>query len=173
MTIAPCAWASVGERRRVRRLDEARSGRSSTDGRAGRRARPAVGQRRLEVRGARPVRRPDLDQPRAGPPDDLRDPDAAADLDELAARDGDAAPAGKPDGERQRRGIVVGDERVLGAGQGDEVLLGDPEPRRRAAPSRGRARAASSRAAAAAAASIASPATAPDRGWCGRSRPSR
>ena len=39
----------------------------------------------LEVRGPRPIRRPDLDEPRAGPPDDLRDPDAAADLDELTA----------------------------------------------------------------------------------------
>ena len=46
---------------------------------------------RLEVRDPRPVRRPDLDQPRPGPPDDLRDPHAAADLDELAARHGHAA----------------------------------------------------------------------------------
>ena len=50
----------------------------------------------LEVRDPRPVRRPDLDQLAAGPPDDLRDPDAAADLDELAARHGHAAPAARP-----------------------------------------------------------------------------
>ena len=63
----------------------------------------AVGERRLEVRDARAVRRPDLDQLRAGAPDDLGDPDAAADLDELAARDDDAAAAARqPDGERER-----------------------------------------------------------------------
>ena len=140
MTIAPWRWASVGERRRVRRLGEPGHrevrGMDAEDD-----AGPAVRERRLEVGGPRPVRRPDLDQLRAGPPDDLGDPDAAADLDELAARDGDAAPpAGEPDGERQRRGVVVRDERVLGAGQRDEVLLGQPEARRRAGRSRGRAR---------------------------------
>ena len=66
--------------REVRRMD------AQDDG------RPAVGERRLEVGGARPVRRADLDEPGAGAPDDLRDPHAAADLDELAARDRDAAP---------------------------------------------------------------------------------
>ena len=99
------------------------------------RARPS-GERRLEVLDAGPVRRPDLDQPGAGPPDDLRDPHAAADLDELAARHDDPAAApGEPDRQRERRGVVVRDERVLGAGQRDEVLLGRPEARRRAGPS--------------------------------------
>ena len=103
--------------------------------------RPAVGQRRLEVGGTRPVRRADLDEPRAGPPDDLRDPDAAADLDQLAARDGDAAPAGEPDREREGRRVVDRDQRVLGAGQRDEVLLGAPgtaAPRRPASRSNSR-----------------------------------
>ena len=93
--------------------------------------RPALGERRLEVGGPRPVRRPDLDQLRAGPPDDLRDPDAATDLDELAARDDDPAAPGQPDRERERGGVVVRDEGVLGAGQRDQVLLGLPEPARR------------------------------------------
>ena len=92
MTIAP--WR-VGERRdlgRVRRLGESghrevRRVDAEDD------SRPAVRERRLEVGGAGPVRRADLDQPRPGPPDDLGDPDAAADLDELAARDGDPAAA--------------------------------------------------------------------------------
>ena len=60
----------------------------------------------------------------------------AADLDQLAARDGDpAAPPGQSDGQRHRGGVVVRDERVLGAGQGDEVLLGEAEAR--AAPAGG------------------------------------
>ena len=96
--------------------------------------RPTVGERRLEVGRPGPVRRPDLDQPRAGAPDDLGDPHAAADLDQLAARHDDAAAApGQPDREGERRRVVVGDERILGAGQGDEVVLGDP---RSAAPRR-------------------------------------
>ena len=91
-------------------------------------ARPAVLERRREVRDPRPVRRPDLDEPRPGAPDDLRDPNAAADLDQLAARDGDApTPPGEADGEGQRRRVVVRDERVLGAGQRDEMLLGEAE----------------------------------------------
>ena len=117
-----------GELDRIGRLDEAglrevRRMDAEDDG------RPAVGERRLEVGGARPVRRPDLDQPRAGPPDDLRDPDAAADLDQLAARDRDAVLAGQPDREDERRRVVDRDERVLGAGQRDEVVLGGAEPR--------------------------------------------
>ena len=65
---------------------------------------------------------------RPGPPDDLRDPDAAADLDQLAAADDHAAarPA-RPTASATRRRVVVRDERVLGAGQRDEVLLGRPE----------------------------------------------
>jgi len=37
----------------------------------------------------RPVRRPDLDEPRAGAREHVRDPEAVADLDQLAARDDD------------------------------------------------------------------------------------
>ena len=75
---------------------------------------------------------PDLDEPRAGPPDDLGDAHAAADLDQLAARHGDAAPAGQAHRERQRRRVVVRDQGVLGAGQRDEVLLGGAEAAARA-----------------------------------------
>ncbi len=123
-TIAPCRWASSAS--------AAGSGASTKpacakfDGWTRRTAgaRPsASGASKSD--GARPVRRPDLDEPRAGPPDDLRDPHAAADLDELAARDDDAAPAGQPDRERQGRRVVVRDERVLGAGQRDR---GGPRP---------------------------------------------
>ena len=85
--------------------------------------RPALGERRLEVGRARPVRRADLDQSRAGPPHDLRDPHAAADLDQLAARDRDAATTGQSDRERQGGGVVDRDQRVLGAGERDEVGL--------------------------------------------------
>ena len=92
--------------------------------------RLAVREDLLEVRDPRPVRRPDLDQPRPGPPDDLRDPHPAADLDELAARHRHAAPApGQADREPDRRGVVVRHERVLGAGQRDEVLFGLAESR--------------------------------------------
>ena len=87
----------------------------------------ALGQRRLEVDGAGPVRRPDFDQAGARSPDDLRDPHTATDLDQLAARDGDPAPSGQSDRQEERGGIVDGDDGVLGAGQGDQVLLGDPE----------------------------------------------
>ena len=63
-----------------------------------------------------------------GSSDDLRDADATADLDQLAARDGDAVLAGQPDREREGRGVVDGDERVLGAGQRDQVVLRGTEP---------------------------------------------
>ena len=53
----------------------------------------ALRERLHEVRGTRPVRRPDLDEPGTGAADDLRDPDAAADLHELAARDDHASAA--------------------------------------------------------------------------------
>ena len=123
------AMGELGDRGRVGRLGEAghrevRGVDPQDDPRA------PVGERRLEVRGARPVRRPDLDEPRAGAADDLGDAHAAADLDELAARHDDAATApGEPDRQRHGRRVVVGDERVLGAGQGDEVVLGDPGSR--------------------------------------------
>src|SRR5581483_11455675 len=43
--------------------------------------------RALVVGGPRPVGRPDLDQPRARAGEDVRDAEAVADLDQLAARD--------------------------------------------------------------------------------------
>ena len=107
--------------------------------------RAAVGEDLLEILDARAVRRPDLDQSRAGPPDDLRDPHAAADLDELAARDRDAAAAREPDRERDRRRVVVRDERVLGAGQRDDLVLDGAESPAAAARRRDPARASRAR----------------------------
>ena len=154
---------------RVRRLDEAGL-------REVRRVDPehdrglAQGERTVEVGGACSVRRPDLDQPRAGPAHDLGDPDATADLDQLAARHRDPATAGQPDRERERGRVVDRDQRVLGAGQRDEVL---PPPRGSAAhgvPRRGRTRAASSRSPPASPPRSPRRATVRDRGWCGGSR---
>ena len=47
------------------------------------------------VRGARAVRRSDLDELRAGACEDVRNPEAVADLDQLAARDDHLAPLGQ------------------------------------------------------------------------------
>ncbi len=88
---------------------------------------PALGQGRFEVGRPRPVRRADLDQARAGPPDDLGDPDPAADLDQLAARHGHPAPTGEAHRQGKGRGVVDGDQSVLGTGQRDQVFLGGPE----------------------------------------------
>jgi hypothetical protein len=77
------------------------------------------------VRPPRPVRRPHLDEPRAGLPDHVRDAEAAADLDKLAAGDHDllAGPGQRGGGEQHRSGAVVDGERGLGAGElGEEVL---------------------------------------------------
>ena len=52
----------------------------------------ALAERRRVVGQARAVGGADLDQPRAGLRDDLGDAEAAADLDQLAARDDDLAP---------------------------------------------------------------------------------
>ena len=57
----------------------------------------AVDEGGLEVGRSRPVRRPDLDEPGAGPTDDFGDPDAAADLDQLTPRHGHpTSAAGQP-----------------------------------------------------------------------------
>ncbi len=129
MTRAPWAWASA--------LTSAGSGASvkpaivKLEGWTRRTTpRPALGQGRLEVRRARAIGRAHLDEPGAGPPDDVRDAHAAADLDELATRHDDpAAATGQPDGQGQRGRVVVGDVGVLGTGQRDQVVLGDPGPR--------------------------------------------
>ena len=79
----------------------------------------SLADRALVVGQPRAVRRADLDQPRARLRDHVRHAEAAADLDELAARDDDLAPG---PGQRRRRqqhraGAVVDRERRLGAGQ--------------------------------------------------------
>ncbi len=74
--------------------------------------------RALVVGGARPVRRPDLDEPRAGPREHVRDAEAVADLDQLATGDDDlAALRQRCEREQHRRGVVVDDECGLGSGQ--------------------------------------------------------
>ena len=84
-TIAPWRCARSATSRGVRHLDEAGCAEV-------RRVHPEdqprapIGQRLLEVCGARPIGGADLDQPCAGSPHDLRDAHAAADLDELARR---------------------------------------------------------------------------------------
>src|SRR5437764_15426818 len=47
--------------------------------------------RALVIRGPRPVRRPDLDESRAGARQDVRNPEAVADLDQLSACDDNPA----------------------------------------------------------------------------------
>ena len=75
-------------------------------------------QRALVVRGTRPVRRPDLDESRSRAGEDVRDPEAVADLDQLAARDDDLATLGeRGQREEDRRGVVVHDERRVRAGE--------------------------------------------------------
>jgi DNA replication initiation complex subunit (GINS family) len=72
----------------------------------------------LVVRGARAVRRPDLHEARARASEDVRDPEAVADLDQLAAGDDDLASfAERREREEDGGRVVVDDERRLGAGQ--------------------------------------------------------
>ena len=74
--------------------------------------------RRLEVGRARPVRRADLAQARARAGEHVGDAKAVADLDQLAARHEHLASLGqRGQREQHRRGVVVDDERALGAGQ--------------------------------------------------------
>ena len=74
--------------------------------------------RAFVVGGARAVRRPDLDEPRARAREHVRDAEAVADLDQLAARDDHLAALGERcEREQHRGGVVVHDERGLGAGQ--------------------------------------------------------
>ena len=69
------------------------------------------------------VGRPHLAEPGAGDLEDLREPEAPPDLDELAARD-DHLPAGRQGAERQDggAGVVVDDGRGLGPGQPPEQV---------------------------------------------------
>ena len=84
--------------------------------------------RALVVGGARAVRRADLDEPRARAGEHVGDPEAVADLDQLAARDEHLAALGeRGEREQHRGGVVVDDERRLRAGEpaqerGDVVL---------------------------------------------------
>ena len=96
--------------------------------------RGALVDRVLVVGGARAVRRPDLDEPRAGACEHVGDAEPVADLDQLAARD-DHVASFRERGEReqQRAGVVVHDERRLGAGQ-------PAQDRRRRDPGASRAR---------------------------------
>ena len=87
--------------------------------------------RPVVVGGARAVRRPDLDQARARAGEHVRDPEAVADLDQLPARDDDLAALGeRGEREQERGGVVVDDDRRLGAGQPpqqrSEVVLTRP-----------------------------------------------
>src|SRR6266566_7695971 len=74
--------------------------------------------RALVVGRARPVRRSDLDETRPGARQDVRDPEAVADLDQLTAGDDDF-PSLRERREREKDGggVVVDDQRSLGAGQ--------------------------------------------------------
>ncbi len=72
--------------------------------------------RPLVVGRARPVRRSDLDEAGAGAEEHVRDAEAVADLDQLPARDEHLAALGeRGEGEQHGRGVVVHDERSLGA----------------------------------------------------------
>ena len=121
-TIAPWRWASSATSRA--------SGASTNpcwvkfDGCTRSTSRAPIGQWLLEVRGTSPIGRADLDQPRTGPADDLRDAHAAADLDQLAPADGHPAAARETHGERHGRRVVVRDERGSGTGQLHQRVLG-------------------------------------------------
>ena len=124
------------------------------------------------VGGARAVGRAHLAQPRARALDDLGDAEPVADLDELAARDDDLAPAReRRERQHQRGGAVVDADRGLGARQladerGDVILA-----RAAAARSRGRARGSSTPRRRPARARARLRPAGPGRGWCaGRRR---
>ena len=105
-----------GELRRARRLGEA----DDAEVRLvhAQQQRRVVADRALVVGRARAVRRPDLDEPRAGAREHVGDAEAVADLDQLAARDEHLASLGeRGQREQHRGGVVVDDERGLGAGE--------------------------------------------------------
>ena len=103
-------------------------------------------QRGLVVGAARAVRRAHLDEPRARGREDLGDPEAAADLDQLPARDDGVAAARERRARQQHRGgAVVDGDRRLRAGQLAQQLLDVVVARAALAARRGRARGSSSR----------------------------
>ena len=129
--------ASCAISRQLAQLDLAREAEHAVVGRVHAQDRARLGAERARVvGGARAVGRADLAQPRAGALHDLGDAEAVADLDELAARDHDLAPARERRQREHERGRAVVDaDRRLGAGQladerGDVILP-------RAAPARG------------------------------------
>ena len=136
-----------------------------------RRLRP---DRPLVVGGARAVRRSDLDEARARPREHVGDAEAVADLDELAARD-DHLASFRERGEREQHGggVVVDDERGLGARQAPEERREVILPRARARLARGRTRGSSSRRRLRPRARARRPRAARGRGSCARARPSR
>ena len=102
----------LGGRRRGREPDHAVVRRVHLQDRGGR-----VLDRGAEVGRTGAVRRADLDQACAGGAHDVGDPELAADLDQLAARDEHLLALGeRGQREHQRRRAVVHDERGLGAG---------------------------------------------------------
>ncbi|OQC35601.1 MAG: hypothetical protein BWX64_02387 [Acidobacteria bacterium ADurb.Bin051] len=123
----PPAPGEAGERRRARLLDEA--GDPVVRGVDLEEERGLGGQRPFVVGEPGPVRRPDLHEPGAGGGEDLGDPERAADLDELAARDDHLPPGGEGrEHEHERRRVVVDDQPRLGAGQRREQGAGPGVP---------------------------------------------
>ncbi len=92
---------------------------------------PGVGADRVGVVAqVRAVRRADLAEPRAGRGDEVRQPEAGADLDELAAADDDLPPGGES-GRREDEGCraVVDDEgRLRGRARGEQGRPGTGTP---------------------------------------------
>ena len=111
--VPPCDLGQLGQRRLLREAHDAEVRLVHAQEQRG------LGpQRALVVGGARPVRRPDLDEPRAGAREHVGDAKAVADLDQLAARDEHLATFGeRGEREQHRAGVVVDDDRRLGAGQ--------------------------------------------------------
>ena len=110
----PCARATATTSSRARQLGEA----DDAEVRLvhAEQERGVGADRPLVVGGARAVRRPDLDEARAGAREDVGDAEAVADLEQLAARDDDLAPLGeRREREQHGGGVVVDDERRLGA----------------------------------------------------------
>ena len=85
----------------------------------------ALRDRARVIARVRAVRGPDLDELRAGTPEDVGDAEAAADLHELAPRDDDLLARGEcREREEHRRGVVVRHDRVLGPGEVREEARG-------------------------------------------------